>query len=149
MPKEFHRSERVAELIHRVISDVVRNELRDPRVRLVTITDLQLSRDLTVAKVYFTSLDDSVDLDEVEQVLGKAAGFIRRRVGREVRLRQTPELRFFKDAAELHGRQISQLIDGAVSSDAARLAAADGGDKKPTDSQQTPQGAKKKHGPTS
>lgn len=132
MPKEFHRSERVAELIHRIISDIVRNELRDPRLRLVTVTDLKLSRDLTVAKIYFTSMDDSVDLDEVAEVLGKASGFIRKRVGGEVRLRQTPELRFLKDVAELHGRQVSKLIAGAVSSDAAKAAAREQGTAAPS-----------------
>jgi len=111
MPKEFHRSERVSELLHRIISDVVRSELRDPRVRLVTITDVQLSRDLSVAKIYFTAMDDQADLDEIATVLGRAAGFIRSQVGREVRLRITPELRFYKDEAELHGRRIGRLIN--------------------------------------
>lgn len=120
MPKEFHRSERVSELLHRMVSDVVRNEVHDPRVGLVTITDLQLSRDLTVAKIYFTSLDDQADLDEIAIVLQKAAGFIRSRVGREIRLRTTPELRFFKDEVELRGRAMSALIDSAVSSDDAK-----------------------------
>lgn len=115
MPKEFHRSERVSELLHRLVSDVVRNEVHDPRVGLVTITDLNLSRDLTVAKIYFTSLDDQADLDEIAQVLQKAAGFIRSRVGREIRLRTTPELRFFKDDAELRGRAMTALIDKALS----------------------------------
>ena len=119
MPKEFHRSERVSELIHRLISDIVRNELRDPRLRLVTITDLQLSRDLAVAKVYFTSMDDTADLDEIAGVLGKAAGFIRSQVGSEIRLRSAPELRFFKDEAELRGRHMSRLISDAVSKDQA------------------------------
>ncbi|MFK8029451.1 MAG: 30S ribosome-binding factor RbfA [Gammaproteobacteria bacterium] len=120
MPKEFHRSERVSELLHRMVSDVVRNEVHDPRVSLVTITDLQLSRDLTVAKIYFTSLDDEADLDEIATVLMKAAGFIRSRIGREIRLRTTPELRFFKDDVELRGRAMSALIDDAISKDDAR-----------------------------
>ncbi|MEM7083693.1 MAG: 30S ribosome-binding factor RbfA [Pseudomonadota bacterium] len=120
MPKEFHRSERVSELLHRMVSEVVRDEVHDPRVKLVTITDLQLSRDLTVAKIYFTSLDDTADLDELADVLQKAAGFIRSRVGREIRLRTTPELRFFKDDIELRGRAMSAMIDRAVSQDDAR-----------------------------
>ncbi len=120
MPKEFHRSERVSELLHRLVSDVVRNEVHDPRVGLVTITDLQLSKDLTVAKIYFTSLDDQADLDEIATVLQKAAGFIRSKVGREIRLRTTPELRFYKDEVELRGRAMSALIDNAVSRDDAR-----------------------------
>lgn len=117
MPKEFHRSERVSELIHRLVSDVVRNEVHDPRVRLVTITDVHLSRDLSVAKLYFTSLDDEADLDEIATVLQKAAGFIRSQIGREIRMRTTPELRFFKDEVELRGREMSALIDKAVSRD--------------------------------
>ncbi len=120
MPKEFHRSERVSELLHRLVSDVVRNEVHDPRVSLVTITDLHLSRDLTVAKIYFTSLDDQADLDEIATVLQKAAGFIRSKIGREIRLRTTPELRFFKDDVELSGRAIGTLIADAVSRDDER-----------------------------
>ncbi len=120
MPKEFHRSERVSELLHRLVSDVVRNEVHDPRVYLVTITDLQLSRDLGVAKIYFTSLDDKADLDEIAVVLQKAAGFVRSKIGREIRLRTTPELRFFKDDVALRGREMSELINRAVSEDEAR-----------------------------
>lgn len=120
MPKEFHRSERVSELLHRLVSDVVRNEVHDPRVSLVTITDLHLSRDLGVAKIYFTSLDDDADLDEIAIVLQKAGGFIRNKVGREISLRTTPELRFFKDNVALRGRAMSELINNAVAQDEAR-----------------------------
>ncbi len=114
MPKEFHRSERVSGLLHRVVSDIVRNEVRDPRLNLVTLTDLQLSRDLSVAKIYFTSMDDAAELESIKTVLNGAAGFIRSRVGREVKLRIMPELRFLVDEAELHGRRISGLINDVM-----------------------------------
>jgi len=140
MPKEFHRSERVAELIHRVVSDVIRNEVHDPRVRMVTVTDIQLSRDLGVAKLYFTSLDDSDNLDEIADVLTKASSFIRRRVGKEVRLRVTPELRFFKDEAELRGREMSALIDSVMDGEQGT---SDAGDSEP------PSDGQEDHGTTS
>lgn len=148
MPKEFHRSERVSGLLHRVVSDIVRNEVRDPRLKLVTLTDLQLSRDLGVAKIYFTSMDDQAELSEIGEVLNKAAGFIRSRVGREVKLRIVPELRFLVDEAELHGRRISGLINTVMSKEAQKASddaashETDGGsEKEKTGDEEEPQSA--------
>ena len=117
MPKEFSRAERVAEQIRRELAELIRLELKDPRVALVTLTDVEISPDYAHAKVFYTSLAEAGQRADIERGLKHASGFLRREIGRRVRIHHTPELHFVYDASVERGTQLSQLIDVAVKSD--------------------------------
>lgn len=119
MPKDFPRSRRIAEQIQRELSDIIRLELKDPRVGMVTITDVEVSQDHTHAKVFFTLLGEHAEAEATERALAHAAGFLRSQLARRVRLRTVPQLQFKYDASVERGVRLSQLIDAAVSDDPA------------------------------
>jgi ribosome-binding factor A len=117
MGKEFSRSSRVSEQIHRELSELIRLELKDPRVSLVTLTDVEVTSDYAHAKVYYTSLADEEKRREIESGLKHSASFLRRELGRRIRIHTIPELHFIYDASVERGSRLSQLIDEAVKSD--------------------------------
>lgn len=119
MPREFTRRDRVADAIQRELAEIIRRELRDPRLSMTNVTGVDVNRDLAVAKVYVNFIEA---VDEKEQsarveVLTKAAGFLRRQLTSRMRLRAIPKLSFFYDATGDRGRHLSALIDYAVASD--------------------------------
>ncbi len=124
MAREFARSRRVEEQIQRLLSDVMRAGLRDPRVAGVVITEVQASRDLGVAWIQYSLLGTEVSpspevLAEVQAGLDRAAGFLRSQLARELATRTVPELRFRYDEAAQRARDLERLIDAAVASDVA------------------------------
>ena len=123
MAREFSRSRRVEEQIQRLLSDVMRSELRDPRVAGVVITEVRASRDLGVAWIEYSLLGTDLSpsaqvLADVQAGLDRAAGFLRTQLARELGTRTVPELRFRYDEAAQRGRDLEQLIDTAVARDA-------------------------------
>ncbi|MGB0847289.1 MAG: 30S ribosome-binding factor RbfA [Thiolinea sp.] len=114
----FARSERVAELLRRDLSVLIRERIKDPRIGMVTILDVTVSKDLSHAKVWFDVLDAEQG-KVAEESLNHAAGFLRRELGRELKLRVTPGLRFYYDDTQLRGNTLSALIDKAVAEDQA------------------------------
>ncbi|PID34122.1 MAG: ribosome-binding factor A [Thiotrichales bacterium] len=120
MPKHsshgFARSERVAGQIRRDLSMLIREQVKDPRVGMVTLLDVNVSKDLAYAKVWFDVLD-AEQSEVAEKALNNAAGFLRRELGRGLKLRVTPELRFFYDDTQVKGNALSALIDQAVADD--------------------------------
>lgn len=119
MPREFSRNQRLGNEVLRTLNELLQFETKDPRLDGVTLTALELSRDLSVARVYFSALDPSADAAPVRQGLENAAGFLRGRLGRTIRLRHVPELRFEHDDSAAEGQRISDLIDGALKPDSA------------------------------
>jgi ribosome-binding factor A len=117
--KEFSRSRRVGEQIQRELAELVQRELKDPRLGMVTISGVEVSRDLTVAKVFFTVLNPAQDIASTGKGLNSAVGFLRRELARRMKLRVVPELRFQYDSSVEQGAHLSALIDRAVSSDKA------------------------------
>ncbi len=117
MAKEFSRSRRVGEQIQRELAELVQRELNDPRLGMVTVSAVEVSRDLTVAKVFFTVLNPGHDVAETLEGLTHATGFLRRELGRRMKLRVVPELRFQYDSSIEEGSRLSALIDKAVSGD--------------------------------
>jgi len=117
MPKEFSRSRRVAELVQRELADLIAREIKDPRVGMVTITGVQLSRDLSQARVFVTALNEQADPAQAVAALNHAAGFLRHGLGTRMDLRGTPRLRFEYDSSVQRGLELSELIDRAVRSD--------------------------------
>ncbi len=117
MPKDFPRARRVADQIQRDLSDIIRMDLKDPRVGLVTITDVEVTKDLSHAKVFFTLLGDSALAEQVGDGLQHAAGFLRSELAQRIKLRTMPQLHFEYDTSVERGFELSRLIDEAVSSD--------------------------------
>jgi ribosome-binding factor A len=118
VPRDFSRASRLGEQIQRDLAELIRKEVKDPRVGLVTLTSVDVSRDLSHAKVFVSSLSDAVGHAETVQALQHAAGFLRSRLGHVLRVRQVPELHFIYDESVERGVRLSQLIDQAVESDA-------------------------------
>ncbi len=110
MPKEFERSQRVASQLQRELADLIRSELKDPRLGWVTVNDVEVSRDLAVAKIYVSTLEEGQLAPSLE-ALQHAAPFLRRELGKRLRMRVIPELRFYKDTAIEGGQRITQLLD--------------------------------------
>lgn len=109
----------MADAIQRELAEIIRAELRDPRLGMTNVTGVDVSRDIAVAKVYVNFIET---LDEQEQsarveVLTRAAGFLRSQLTRRMRLRSVPKLSFFYDATGDRGRHLSALIDYAVARD--------------------------------
>jgi ribosome-binding factor A len=117
VPREFPRSRRVEEQIHRILSDVLRAEARDPALHHAVITEVRVSRDLSVAWVYVTSLDASADREGLIDACRRAAGFLRSAVASGLSVRQTPELRFRIDDTAEKAAQMDALIDSVVGHD--------------------------------
>ena len=120
MPREFPRARRVEEQLKRLLSDLVRREVKDPRVGLVTITSVQVSPDLTHARVYFTPFAGVGDAGTALEALQHAAGYLRVQVRNQMRLRVAPELEFRLDDSVERGARLSALIHDAVESDRKR-----------------------------
>ena len=109
------RSARIADQIQRELAEVVRTELRDPRVSsLVTLTGVELSRDQSHAKVFFTVLGAPSDIEGAQQGLQRAAGFLRSQLAHRLSTRSVPELHFHYDESVERGVRLSRLIDEAV-----------------------------------
>jgi len=117
MPKEFQRSTRVAEQIQRELAGMVGRVLEDPRAGMVTVTAVQLSKDLSHARVFVSSLGGSLTRQELVQSLQHAAGFMRHELGRAMKLRIMPELRFQYDETEERAARLEALIAKANTPD--------------------------------
>lgn len=117
MSKEFGRNRRVGEQMRRNLSEIVRRELNDPRLQFLSITGVDVSGDLSHAKVYFSLLNPDDDPEPAREALVRAAGFIRRQLGRGMRIRQVPALHFEHDESISRGARLTSLIDEAVARD--------------------------------
>jgi ribosome-binding factor A len=120
MPREFHRSRRVEEQIQRLLAELLRRDVKDPRIGSVTITAVEVSRDLSHAKVHFLPFDSSRPPAEVADALKSAAGFLRVHLRKHLKMRQVPELNFVLDETIDKAVRLSSLINAAVASDVAR-----------------------------
>lgn len=117
MPKDYSRSARVAEQIKRELAELIRLEIKDPRIGFISLTDVEITPDYAHAKVFFTSMKGEEGLDLILAGLKRASGFLRRELGRRVRIHTTPELHFVYDRSVLEGTRLSALIDQAVAED--------------------------------
>jgi len=113
------RSHRIAEQIQRELAELIRLEVRDPRVRLVTLTAVELSRDHSHAKIFFTTLGAPSDVEATQEGLDRAAGFLRTTLAHKLSTRTVPELHFAYDESVERGVRLSKLIDEAVGTPAA------------------------------
>lgn len=104
----------------RTLNELLRFETKDPRLEGVSFSAVNLSRDLSVAEVYFSILDPNADPEPVQSGLEKATGFLRAKLGQAIKVRHVPELRFEHDDSAAEGQRIADLIAGALNSDASR-----------------------------
>jgi ribosome-binding factor A len=106
----YKRSERLGELILAEISDLIRREIKDPRIGFVTFTRVEMSEDLRHAKVFVSSIGAEPEKARALQGLSSATGYIRRQLGRALHLRYTPEISFLLDDSLEHGAKIAQIL---------------------------------------
>jgi len=120
--REFKRTDRVADQLQKELAVLIQREVKDPRLGMVTVSGVTVSRDLGYADVYVTLLGEQEPerIKENLQVLKRAAGFLRSQIAKRIKLRHVPELRFHFDESVVRGQQLSSLIDEAVTTDRAR-----------------------------
>lgn len=122
MAREFFRSDRVADAIMRSLAVAIRSEIRDPRLGLVNINSVDVTRDLSIAKVYVTlvGVDDELENEDAADILNNAASFLRNIIAKELTMRSVPRLSFFYDKTAVQGQKLSSLINKAVAEDSAK-----------------------------
>lgn len=113
MARDFPRSRRIEDQIQRILSDVVRGEVRDPRLANAIITAVRVSKDLGVAWVYYTVLQAEGEAESLDDVFESATGFLRGRLAKDLTMRRVPELRFELDETVSNARTMDRLIDVA------------------------------------
>lgn len=114
MAKEFSRSHRVAEQMRRELADLLQFEVKDPRIGMVTITEVEVTGDMAHAKIFYSAAKAS---DAVQKGLEKSSGFLRTQLAKRMLLRTVPQLHFVYDASIDNGMKMAQLINEAIASD--------------------------------
>lgn len=118
MPREFARSDRVAQTINRQLAIIMRNKVKDERVSSLTITEVEVTKDLRQAKVFLTSMaDEQLDINETMTAVENASGFIRGKLASVIDMRHCPNLVFVYDNSISEGAKMSALIDKALNRD--------------------------------
>jgi ribosome-binding factor A len=117
MPREFTRAERVSDSVQQELATLIRSEVRDPRVGMVNVTEVQISRDLAYGKVFVNFVGDreQEQIDEAMAALNGASGYLRKLLGASIQLRIVPKLIFIFDETGRRGQHLSALIDLAMS----------------------------------
>ena len=120
MAQEYSRTQRVADQIQRELAALIQREVKDPRVGMATVSAVEVSRDLSHAKVFVTIFNGGENQEEIREsvkVLNNASGFLRSKLGQRMKLRIVPTLRFHFDDSLSRGNYLSNLIDEARASD--------------------------------
>jgi ribosome-binding factor A len=107
---EYQRADRVGDLLAELISELLRKEIRDPRINAVTVTGVKVSKDLRHARIYFAVLGRQQDLKDISAGLKSATGFIRSKVAKQLNLRFVPTLEFYYDESEDEAQRIENLL---------------------------------------
>lgn len=108
----FDRTSRLAEEIKKIVSNIIQNELKDPRVPMLTsVTHVDVTRDLRYAKIYISVFGDEEQKEKCIEGLKNASGYIRKTVGNSLKIRYVPEMNFELDKSIEHGLHISHLLD--------------------------------------
>ena len=119
MPREFTRSERVSDAVQKELASLIRQHIRDPRVGMLSVTDVTVTRDLAIAKVYVAFVGERTS-EEIKQglnALNGASGYLRKLLSSSIALRATPKLNFFYDETGQRSQHLDALIDLAISSE--------------------------------
>lgn len=116
MPREFSRSQRMAEQLRRELADIVQNEIKDPRLGFVSFTEVRMSRDLSHAIIYCSVLNSESEEESIA-ILNRAVGFVRKEIARRIRARIVPSLKFVVDDSVTRGAAMDALISEALKAD--------------------------------
>jgi len=126
MAKEYSRTSRVSQQVQKELARILQQEVKDPRIGMVTISGVDITRDLAYAKVFVTFLTIGEQTnDESLEGLNAAAGYIRRLLGKAMRLRIVPEVRFCFDETLTEGLRISEMVSSAVNVDKTKFEQSD------------------------
>lgn len=117
MPNEFSRTERLSAQIHRALSVIISQQLKDPRVGMITVSEVEVSSDLSYAKIYYTMFGDLGSPEETQVGLKQAGGFLRSQLSKVLTTRSTPELKFIYDDTPERGDHMEALIARARARD--------------------------------
>lgn len=119
MSKDYSRTQRIGDQMQRELAMLIQREIKDPRLGMVTVTGVDVTRDLAHAKVFITLMttQTATTVDEQLKILQDAAGFLRMQLGKLMRVRTVPQLRFYYDVSVSQGAALSALIERAVSED--------------------------------
>ena len=125
MPKEYSRTERIADLVRKELTAILQKEIADPRLRFITITSVKVTKDLGFADILFTQLDlehlqDKQTKTASVKLLKKAASRLRYALAQRLKLRVMPRLRFFYDDLDGQSQHLYDLIDEAITKDKAK-----------------------------
>lgn len=130
MPSGSKRTAQVGERIRELIATMlIRGDVRDPRVKKVTINSVRVTADLQMAKVYYSVLGDKAEREAVQLGLSKAAGFIRNAVGKDLDIRYTPEIAFFYDDGIEHSNHMNEVFNRLKQSDSKNVTVDDNDDE--------------------
>jgi len=130
MAREYARTDRVGQQIQKEIAVILMREIKDPRLSMTTVSAVEVTRDLAYAKVFVTFFNDNADEIKASlEVLAEAEGYIRSLLGKRLRARIMPHLRFIYDSSMSEGVRMSALVDQAVASDSHDEEKTDDSDK--------------------
>lgn len=117
--REFSRTDRVGQQIQKEVALILQREIKDPRLGMITVSAVEVSRDLSYAKVFITTLNDHDEEKSklIMKILGEAQGFVRSLLGKRIRARIVPEIKFVMDTSLLEGMRISNLVDQVIRDD--------------------------------
>ncbi len=123
MPREFTRSDRVSDAIQRLLGQIIPREIRDPRIGMVNINAVTVTRDMAYAKVYITFVGAETEAESVAaaSVLNKASGFLRTFIAKELIMRSVPKLQFIYDKTAIRGQELTYLINRALAEDSQHV----------------------------
>ncbi|MDH5434264.1 MAG: 30S ribosome-binding factor RbfA [Gammaproteobacteria bacterium] len=124
MAREFKRTDRVSEQLRRELAQIIQREIKDPRLGMVTVSAVDITRDLYHATAYvtFLGLDDEKALNDALDILNQAAGYIRSLLGKRIKMRLVPNLKFVYDASIVRGSEMTALIKQARDKDSSSSA---------------------------
>lgn len=128
------RVQRVADELQKLIVSALRTKVRDPRLQWVSVTEVEVSKDLSYAKVYFSSIQPDADIGQIEKAFIKSSGFFRSYIAKEIRLRVAPQLRFIHDNSLAYGQEMNALIAQARAEDQSFIQEDDAQDQLPESS---------------
>lgn len=126
MKTGYKRADRVADQIRMEVADILMRKIKDPRVRSVTVTDVELTNDLRIARVFVTAMGTDAEEREIFAGLAKASGFVRSELGRRLTLRYLPEVVFVKDVSGPRGDRVLRLLDELQSKDEGSIGSSTG-----------------------
>lgn len=112
--KEFKRSERVSDLVYREVSNILLRDIKDPRVELVTVTGTRVSDDLRHAIVFYSVIGDDKRWAEVAQGLKSSRGYVKRELGKRLKMKYLPDIKFVEDRTMEKGEKMDRLLSDLV-----------------------------------